>query len=112
MNDHRIPLDHMQHVVDELDGDLLVALGIDAQHPQSRAVVDGGELVEPFASSSRDGFEKLDVDLDPVAGQLLLITLPAPVVPLMALGGRQSAMPRRCRMSQTPEVLMVSRGIA
>ena len=35
----------LQHVVQELDGRLLVALGVDAQHAQAGAVVDGGELV-------------------------------------------------------------------
>ena len=34
-----------QHVVEELDGRLLVELGVDAQDPQPGAVVDGGELV-------------------------------------------------------------------
>src|SRR5215211_7638094 len=34
------------HVVDEGDGGLLVAAGVDAQHPEPGAVVDGGELVE------------------------------------------------------------------
>jgi hypothetical protein len=33
-----------QHVVQELDGRLLVELGVDAQHAQAGAVVDGGEL--------------------------------------------------------------------
>jgi len=35
----------LQDVVDELDGRLLVELGVDAQDPQAGAVVDGGELV-------------------------------------------------------------------
>jgi hypothetical protein len=35
----------LQHVVEELDGCLLVELGIAAQHAQAGAVVDGGELV-------------------------------------------------------------------
>ena len=40
-----------EEVVEELDGGLLVAAGVDAQHPETGAVVDGGELVEPFAGS-------------------------------------------------------------
>ena len=47
-----VPLDDLdperqplQHIIQELDGGLLVALGVDAQHPQPDAVVDGGELV-------------------------------------------------------------------
>jgi hypothetical protein len=35
----------LQHIVQELDGGLLVELGIAAQHAQPGAVVDGGELV-------------------------------------------------------------------
>jgi hypothetical protein len=35
----------LQHVVDELDGRLLVELGVDAQDPEVGAVVDRGELV-------------------------------------------------------------------
>ena len=35
----------LQHIVGELDGGLLVELGIDAQHAQASAVIDGGELV-------------------------------------------------------------------
>ena len=35
----------LQEVVEELDGGLLVAPVIDAQHAQAGAVVDGGELV-------------------------------------------------------------------
>jgi hypothetical protein len=34
-----------QHVVEELDGRLLVELRVDAQDAQPGAVVDGGELV-------------------------------------------------------------------
>ena len=35
----------LEEVVEELDGGLLVALGVNAQHPDAGAVVDGGELV-------------------------------------------------------------------
>jgi hypothetical protein len=69
---------------------VLVAPVIDAQHAQAGAVIDGGELVVPLglggAGKRLDG---LDVDLDAVAGQRLLIALPAPVVALVPLGGRQ-----------------------
>ena len=47
-----VGLDHLdpereplQHIVQELDGRRLVELGIDTQHAQAGAVVDGGELV-------------------------------------------------------------------
>jgi hypothetical protein len=33
-----------QHIIQELDGRLLVELRIDAQHPQPGAIIDGGEL--------------------------------------------------------------------
>jgi hypothetical protein len=32
-------------MVGELDGGLLIELGVDPQYPQASAVVDGGELV-------------------------------------------------------------------
>src|SRR5918995_124869 len=38
----------LQHVVQELDGRLLVELGIDAQHAQAGGGIDGGELVGFF----------------------------------------------------------------
>ena len=39
-----------------------------------------------------DGFNELDVDLDPVPGQLLLVAFPPLVVALVALGGRQEQL--------------------
>jgi hypothetical protein len=43
-----------------------------------------------LAPGSWERGDKLDVELDPVAGQRLLIALPAAVVPLVALGRRQA----------------------
>jgi hypothetical protein len=79
-----------QDVVQELDGGLLIAAGVEAPDAQPGAVVDGGELVvlgpapalwgrgERFRRvlavcgfGDADGFDELDVDLDAVAGQLL-----------------------------------------
>jgi hypothetical protein len=60
----------LQHIVQELDGSLLVAPVIDAQHAQPGAVVDGGDLVV-LAAWARpwERGDELDVELDPVAGQ-------------------------------------------
>jgi hypothetical protein len=44
-----------QHVIEELDGGLLVELGVDPQDPQAGAVVDGGELVVLAACASLAG---------------------------------------------------------
>ena len=82
----------LQHVVQELDGRLLVELGIDPQDPQAGAVVDGGELVVLAACASLGAgqrLDELDVDLDAVTGQWLLVPLPTAVVALVALGGGQ-----------------------
>ena len=52
------------HVVDEGDGGLLVAAGVGPQHPQSGAVVDGGELVvlAPPAGLA-EGFDEFHIHL-------------------------------------------------
>ncbi len=88
----------LDDVVEELDGGGLVQRRVDPQHPQPGAVVDRGELevlVAPAAASlwhRGEGLDELDVDLDAVAGQLLLVALPAAIVALLvALGGRQAA---------------------
>jgi hypothetical protein len=80
----------LQHIVQELDGGLLVELGIAAQHAQAGAVVDGGELVVRLGlGGAGQRLDEPDVELDAVAGQGLLIALPAPVMALMPLGRRQ-----------------------
>ena len=65
----------LEDVVDELDRGLLVVAGVDPQHPDAGAVVDRGELVVLLARAA-DRLEELHVDLDPVAGQRLLVALP------------------------------------
>jgi len=80
----------LEHVVSELDGGLLVELAVNLQHPQACAVVDGGVLIV-LGPNPADRLDELDVDLDRVAGQLLLVALPALFVPLVALRGGQAA---------------------
>ena len=77
-----------QHVVQELDGRPLVALGVDAQHPQAGAVVDRGELV--VLPSLGRGWMNLTSSWTRWPGSGLLVALPAPVVALVALGGREA----------------------
>ena len=102
----------LEEVVEELDGGGLVALGVDAQHPDAGAVVDGGELVVLFGGHARNGGDELDVDLHLVAGLGLLVALPPLFVALVSLvstaavpcpGGRGSSTPQswksRCRGS-------------
>lgn len=86
---------------------------VDAQHSQAGAVVDGGELVVLVAAPAAagcdagDGLDELHVDLDTVAGQLLLVALPSFVVALVALRGGQSAHVQALRIRQTPGLEMV-----
>ena len=77
----------LEHVVDELDRGLLIQAVVDFENAQSGAVVDSGVLVVLLADAA-DGFDELDVELDRVARLRLLITLPALLVPLVALRGR------------------------
>jgi hypothetical protein len=86
----------LQDVVGELDRGVLVELGVDPQDSESGAVVDRGELVElasalPAAATGLRGewFDELHVDLHPVPGELLLVALPASIVGLVLLRGRQ-----------------------
>ena len=90
-----VGLDHLdsegqfgEEIVEELDGGLLVAFRVDAQHPEPGAVVDGGELVETFPSPSDRG-DELDVDLDGVAGLEFLIAFPPFLIGLVFLGDGQ-----------------------
>ena len=53
-------------VVDELDGRALVARVVHLEHPNARAIVDGGELIEPLPGA-RNALEELHVQLQPVA---------------------------------------------
>jgi hypothetical protein len=78
----------LEHVVDELDGHLLIEAVVDPEDAQPRAVVDGGEL-EVLLARAGDRGDELDVDLNPVPGLRLLIPLPALGVAFVALRGRQ-----------------------
>jgi hypothetical protein len=50
------------HFIDELHGGPLVTGVVDLQHSNAGAVIDGGELIQAFASA-RDPLEKLHVQL-------------------------------------------------
>ena len=78
----------LEDVVEELDRGLLVVAGVDPQHPDAGAVVDRGVLVVLLAGAGQR-FDELHVDLDPMAGQRLLVALPAVGVALVALRCRQ-----------------------
>ena len=79
----------LEHVVDELDGRLLVQALVDPQNPQAGAVVDGGVLVVLLALAF-DGLDELDVNLNGVARLLLLVALPAFGAALVPLRRRQA----------------------
>ena len=92
-----VGLDHLdpegqlfEHVVDELDGGLLVEVVVDAEHTEPRAVIDRGELVVLPARAPDRRYE-LHVDLDPMPGLRLLVALPAVLVALVALRRWQAA---------------------
>ena len=79
-----------QDVADDLHRDALVAAGAGAQDPLPGAVIDGGELVVPLALAGlAQRLDERHIDLELVAGPLLLIPFPAPLVALVALGGWQ-----------------------
>jgi hypothetical protein len=91
-----VGLDHLdwegelgQEIVEELDGGLLVAAGIDAEDPEAGAVVDGGELVVALAGGA-DGGDELDVDLDLVAGLGFLVAFPPLLMALVSLRGGEA----------------------
>jgi hypothetical protein len=70
---------------------------VDLEHPNAGAIVDGRELVEA-PPAARDAFEKLDVDLQPIAGLGILVALPALLVGTTRgnLGGRRGSAPTLC----------------
>jgi hypothetical protein len=87
----------------------LVAAGVDAQHPEPGAVIDGGELgVLLAAALLTQRFAELDVDPQLVAGALLLVALPAQAVSSVALGGGQPVHPEPLQDPLSPEVLIVT----
>ena len=76
----------LEDVVEELDRGLLVVPGVDPEHPEAGAIVDGRVLVV-LLSRPGQGLDELHVDLDPVTRERLLVTLPAVLVPFVALRG-------------------------
>ena len=100
----------LEDVVDELDRGLLVVAVVDPQDPDPGAVIDRGELVVLLAAGGAAGqrLDELHVDLDPVAGQRLLVALPAVVVALVALRAGSRFMSRRLRIRHTPDGLMAT----
>ena len=74
-------------VIEELDCGLLIRSRIGAKYSQPGAVVDGGSLVLALSAArcSRDWFNELNVNLHVMVGTLLLVVLPAPGMPLVAL---------------------------
>jgi hypothetical protein len=91
-----------EQIVQELDGGLLVAPWIGAEYPDPGAVVDGGELVVLLASRAANGLDELHVDLDPLAGELLLVALEAILVTFVALGGGEPGHPELVKYPPDP----------
>jgi hypothetical protein len=79
-------------VVDESDGGALVARVVDLQHANPGAIVNGGELIEPLAGAG-DPLEELHVQLESVAWQRFLISLPPLAMGPMLLVGWKSVHP-------------------
>jgi hypothetical protein len=90
LDDFDVERELLEDVVDELDRGLLVVPVVDPQHAQPGAVIDRGVLVVLLAGP-RQRLDELDVDLHPMAGHWFLVSLPAPVVTLVALRGGESA---------------------
>jgi len=90
-----VGLDHLdterqllQHVVEEPDRRDLVALVIDAQHPDTGAIVNGGVLVV-LATGVTHPSQELHIDLDSKPGLRLLVSFPTLLVALVSLRGRE-----------------------
>lgn len=67
-----------EDVVDELDGGLLVVARVGAEDPEPGAVIDRGVLVVALLPAClAQWLDELHIDLELVAGALLLIALPA-----------------------------------
>jgi hypothetical protein len=97
----------LEEVVEELDGGVLVAAGIDPQHPQPGAVVDCGELVEAFAGPADRG-DELDVDLDLVARLGFLVPFPSLLMALMPLRGGETVQVEPFQDPPHPRGLIVT----
>src|SRR5215831_12737726 len=65
-----------EDIVDEADGRGLVAGIEDFEHADTRAIVDGRELVEAFPAAWNP-LQKLHVDLQPMSWLRLLVPLPS-----------------------------------
>src|SRR4029450_11500722 len=74
----------------KLDGVQLVAGGVDLEHPNAGAVVDGGELIQSRARAG-DALEELHVQLESVTWLRLFVTRPAGSVGPILLVARQAA---------------------
>jgi hypothetical protein len=78
-------------VVIEHDGSFHIAVGVEPQHSQPGAIIDGGELVELLAPArALYGINELHIDLNLMTGELLLIALPPAIMAFIALGGRKA----------------------
>ena len=75
-------------LIHELDGGALIAGVVNLEDADTRAVVDGGELIQALLSAW-DPLEELHIQLQPMSGLRLLIALPGLTLPLMLLIGRQ-----------------------
>lgn len=67
----RQPLDDL---IDKPDRRSLIAGTVDFKHPNTRAVVDGGELIQP-PCGARDSLEELNIQLQTMDWLRLLIPL-------------------------------------
>ncbi|MGI5405022.1 hypothetical protein ACQEVG_37365 [Streptomyces sp. CA-135486] len=65
-------------------------------------------LTKVLGTGLAEGLDELDVDLQLVAGALLLVALPAGGAALLALGGRSRLRPTFFRMRQTPDELTLT----
>jgi hypothetical protein len=83
--DHfRMERQSRENIIDELNRGFLIASLIDLQHPNARAVIDGRILIMP-PSCSRNPRQELHIELDPMTGFMLLISLPSLRMPLISL---------------------------
>lgn len=102
------------HFVDEADRGALVARVVDLQDPNPRAIINGRELIQSLARA-RNPLEELHIQLESMARERFLITLPSLPVWLMLLIGRepvhpvlaQNAVHRRARHRDLVEPLQI-----
>ena len=82
----------MQDFVDERDRRALGAGVVNLEHTNPRAVIDGGELIEP-PSRAGDALEEFHIELQSVTRLRFLVALPALPMRLMLLVRRQAMHP-------------------